>query len=168
MAFSNRIRADSRPLTRHTLSRIENGLLAAWPPMAALRRQGPLLVLFYRGYWCEHCQAQLLDIVDHAEAFQRRGIDIIAISTDESRQPPIALQHVPISMTILPDTTGQLISQLDLVDHNETRDKPVSLPAVFLLDSAGNVRFHYIGHSPDDRPRTELLLLAAEHLATRK
>ncbi len=164
MAFANGISTDSRPLTRQTLTRIQEGLLANHLPIAGR----PTLLLFYRGYWCEHCQEQLLDIVDHAEAFERRGVQIIAISTDDARQPPDALKRVSTTITVQPDPTGDLIKQLDLVDNHETRDRPVSLPAVFLLDGTGNVRFHYIGHSPDDRPRTELLLLAAESLSGRK
>ncbi len=156
-------------MTRNTLSRLQDGLLADWEPLASLGLAGqPLLVMFYRGYWCEHCQAQLLDIVDQADAFRRRGIEVVAISTDESHHPPVALQHVPATIAVLSDVDGSLIRSLDLVDHKETREKPVAVPAVFLLDSAGDVRFHYIGQSPDDRPRTELLLLAAEHLTGRK
>lgn len=161
MAPTDGISADSRPLTRETLTRIQNGLLANYLPVAGR----PTLVLFYRGYWCEHCQEQLLDIIDHAGAFERRGVQIIAVSTDDARQPPDALKQITASITVRPDPSGELIVQLDLVDCSETRDRPVSLPAVFLLDGAGNVRFHYIGQSPDDRPRTELLLLAAESLS---
>lgn len=60
-----------------------------------------------------------------------------------------------------------MIRELDLIDPFELRPRPVSLPAVFLVDDSGIVRYHYIGRAPEDRPRTELLLLAAEHMTRR-
>lgn len=66
---------------------------------------------------------------------------------------------------IVPDVDAGIINALGLVDPNEHREVPVSRPALFLVDAVGDVRYHYIGSAPDDRPRNELLLLAAEQLA---
>lgn len=139
------------------------GFLDCWPPLTGLDLNPgePLLIVFLRGFWCEYCLKQLRDLIEQAAAFQVRGVRIIAITTD-----PDVIEDVDDTFPVLVDNNGALIRKLDLVDPFEFRPVPVSLPAVFLLDGAGVVRFHYVGRSPDDRPRTELLLLAAEHLPT--
>lgn len=69
--------------------------------------------------------------------------------------------------TVLSDAGASVIRELDLIDPFELRPTPVAVPAVFLIDNAGIVRYHYVGRAPEDRPRTELLLLAAERMTRR-
>lgn len=68
------------------------------------------------------------------------------------------------AFTVLSDSGANVIRDLDLIDPFEIRPVPISLPAVFLVDGSGIVRYQYIGRAPEDRPRTTLLLLAAERM----
>lgn len=69
---------------------------------------------------------------------------------------------------VVRDQDASIVRALDLTDPLELRPVPVALPAVYLVDASRIVRYHYIGSAPEDRPRTELLVLAAEQLARRK
>ena len=126
----------------------------------------PLLIVFLRGFWCDYCRQQFQELAEQSGAFRIRGVQIVAITTDPEAGSEGIVDANGDTLPVLLDAGGALIQRLDLVDPFEFRSDPVSLPAVFLLDAAGVVRFHYVGRSPDDRPRTELLLLAAEHLPT--
>jgi peroxiredoxin len=126
------------------------------------------LVVFYRGHWCDYCNDQLRELAQSLQSFRLLGTQLIGITTDDGPGIEIMRERIDNAFPLISDMSGDTIRQLDLVDPFEFRAIPVSLPAVFLVDSAGVVRFHYIGRSPDDRPRTELLLLAAESLSTEK
>lgn len=128
----------------------------------------PYLLIFYRGYWCRHCRTQLVELSRRASTFHQHGVSIVAISTDDATGISAMNDLIRSSFAIVPDSEAALISTLGLVDPYEQRQNPVSRPALFLVDATGVVRYHYIGSAPDDRPRTELLLLAAEQLAIRK
>lgn len=122
------------------------------------------MVVFYRGLWCDYCREQLDELAGATSRFAQRGVGVLAISTDTPDDVRAMLERTDDSFPIISDGTGDLIRELDLVDPFEFRPVPVSLPAVYLIDGTGVVRFHYVGRSPDDRPRLELLLLAAESL----
>lgn len=120
------------------------------------------MVVFLRGFWCDYCRKQVDELIRLVPAFDRRNIQIIAITTD----PDAVSADLDIgSLSIYLDADGAIIRQLELTDPFEFRDVPVSLPATFLLDRNQVVRFHYVGRSPDDRPKPDLLLLAAERLS---
>lgn len=69
---------------------------------------------------------------------------------------------------IVADRDAAIVRELELVDPFEFRPAPVAVPAVFLVDDSGVVRYHYVGRAPEDRPRTELLILAAEEIDRQK
>jgi len=126
------------------------------------------LVVFYRGHWCDYCNVQLEGLAHTVGSFKLLGTQVVGITTDDQTGIEAMLQRIDNAFPLFSDSDGETIKKLDLVDPFEFRAIPVSLPAVFLLDSAGVVRYHYVGRSPDDRPRTELLLLAAERLSMEK
>jgi peroxiredoxin len=126
------------------------------------------LVVFYRGHWCDYCNAQLAELVQTMDSFALLETQVVGITTDDQAGIDVMRERIESSFPLFSDTGGEAITTLDLVDPFEFKAIPVSLPAVFLIDSGGVVRFHYVGKSPDDRPRTELLLLAAERLSMEK
>ena len=52
-----------------------------WSLAQALRR-GPVIVVFYYGYHCDHCVSQLFDLSEDAGYFQQLGAEIVALSPD--------------------------------------------------------------------------------------
>lgn len=166
MALSHRVRQDSRTLSSRPVAGERPAFLDWWNPISQVgeRAHSPVMIVFFRGFWCDYCRQQLAELANAAAAFTHLGVRIVAITTDVADDQEDSLSQTRRSFPVVIDRDGELISQLDLVDLFEFRSVPVSLPAVFLLDSAGVVRYLYIGRSPDDRPKTELLLLAAEHL----
>lgn len=92
----------------------------------------------------------------------------MAISSDDASGSALMTDVIHHAFPILVDSEAGVIRRLDLIDRNEVRRVPIAMPSVFLVDDSGAVRYHYVGAAREDRPRTELLLLAAEQMIARR
>jgi peroxiredoxin len=54
--------------------------------LSELRRDGPVVVVFYYGYYCSHCVAQLFGIHDDIAHFRELGVKVVAISADRPEE----------------------------------------------------------------------------------
>jgi peroxiredoxin len=97
-------------------------------------------------------------------AFAACGVKVVAISTDDRDGCREIEEVTGGAFAVLSDTGANAIRDLDLIDPFEIRPAPIAFPAAFLVDDSGIVRYQYVGRAPEDRPRTTLLLLAAERM----
>jgi peroxiredoxin len=49
------------------------------------RKDGPVVLVFYYGYYCNHCVSQLFALNQDIEKFQELGATVLAISADEPK-----------------------------------------------------------------------------------
>ncbi|HEY0731995.1 MAG TPA: peroxiredoxin-like family protein, partial [Chitinophagaceae bacterium] len=47
-----------------------------------LRKKGPVVVLFYRGYWCPYCNKELNRFQDSLQFITEKGATLIAITPE--------------------------------------------------------------------------------------
>lgn len=50
--------------------------------LSALLEKGPVVVVFYLGYFCDHCVAQLFGINEEIARFRELGAQVVALSPD--------------------------------------------------------------------------------------
>ncbi len=121
-----------------------------------------LLIIFFRGFWCETCQAQLGQLRDDHQEFLDRGGYTVAISAetvDRSREGQ-AGAHLPFLILCDPDLA--VIAQYGVLHRPDDQGAGIARPSVFLVDREGIVRFAHVGVEPRDRPAIGALLLALE------
>ena len=58
-------------------------------------KKGPVVVVFYLGYYCNHCVSQLFDLNEDVRYFHELGAEVIAISADPPELTPPALSVSP-------------------------------------------------------------------------
>lgn len=51
-----------------------------------LLAKGPVVLIFYYGYHCDHCVSQLFDLNEDLKYFQELGAQVVAVSADPSEQ----------------------------------------------------------------------------------
>ncbi|WP_057938588.1 peroxiredoxin-like family protein [Algoriphagus resistens] len=125
----------------------------------------PTILIFYRGGWCPFCSKQLSGLQQIAPELEKEGFQLIAISTDQ----PEGLKHTATSeklnYTLLSDADLNVSKQFGLAFKapegywdmlpKTTGGKNVDLllpvPAVFILDKNGVIRFEHI--NPDFKQR---------------
>ena len=108
-------------------------------------RGKPVVVVFYLGSDCVHCMEQLADFAKRAEEFGKRGIELVAIGSDE----PMGLRKTADKsksggMLLLADPDLKVFREWGCYDDFE--EKP--LHGTFLLDETGRMRWMEVSYEP--------------------
>ena len=125
----------------------------------AMRKQ-PTVIIFYLGFGCLHCVEQLHTFSPMIDQFNEAGINVVAISTENSEELKHGInefdKEVPIKL--LSDAEHIAFKQFRCWDDFE--DQP--LHGTFLIDGSGRVRWQDISYEPFNDP--EFLLKESTRL----
>jgi len=132
----------------------------------------PAMLIFHRGGWCPYCDMQLSELRLIEAELRSLGYQIIAITPDPPRALRARAAKESAAYQLLSDQSSALAEAFGIafrVDAALLRASSsanprtiLPVPAVFIVDAGGTVRFQYV--TPDYRvlvPK-ELLLVAAK------
>jgi peroxiredoxin len=115
-----------------------------------------VLLVFYMGHWCPHCQKQLGELNEHAGEFAARGATIVAVSTDAPADALALHDHLHLGFELYSDPDLAVITRWGAQDTATN----VAKPAVFVVEPGGAISYRHIGESQTDRPSVDQLLAA--------
>lgn len=111
------------------------------------REKRHLLVIFVRGDWCPGCHMMLRTYEKNREKFQSKNIMLLAIGPDPMDVNKEMMSKLGLEFKVLADE-GQRVAmqygvQLKEYEHiiEETYEEGIPLPASFLIDINGIVRY---------------------------
>lgn len=113
-----------------------------------------IILVVYRGDWCYFCRRQLKNFKDEYQEFQELNCAIYAVSVDPVEKNLALKQKLNLPFEILSDPEHTLKEKYTI---NIGR-KNSYLPAVFIIDVKGTIRFSYIGKGKLDRPKNKRLI----------
>ncbi|MEU4896635.1 peroxiredoxin-like family protein [Streptomyces sp. NPDC044780] len=148
-----------------------------------LLAQGPVVLTFYRGAWCPYCNIALRSLQRHHSDIAARGARLVAVSpqipdesltlsekhglvfdvlsdigSDTAKQYGIAFD--------LPDYLADLYDEigfdLQRVNHGHRRTLP--LPATYVIDRAGTIRWAFVDTDYTTRAEPADILAALDTL----
>lgn len=123
---------------------------------------GKTLLVFFRGFWCETCQAQLSEMRSELQEVIDRGGRTIAVSAESVERSRQAIERDDPAFLVLCDPDLLVISRYGVAHRPDDAGSGIARPAVFVLDGEQAVRFAHVGEDAYDRPKTEVLLLALD------
>ena len=145
----------------------------------------PAVLVFYRGGWCPYCTLQLSQLRTVIEPLKELGYQLVAISPDSPASLGATLDKQPLPYTLLSDSALELICALGIgfrvdaetieqykgygIDLEAASGKDhhvLPVPAVFVVDAAGIIQFHYV--NPDYRVRVPGSLILEAARSTRE
>lgn len=149
----------------------------------SLVKQGPLLVVFYRGGWCPYCNVQIRQLTLNYPEFKKRGVLPVLISVDETDGATLAQKTYEIPFPVLSDpnlkahTAFNVIMEVDADTAKRYKDNGLDLEAwsgrdhhkiaissAFLVDKTGVVRWANTSKDYRTRPSPEQLMEAADSI----
>jgi peroxiredoxin len=156
------VQSQSHPLLGQTAPGFElrDSSHQPWKLSDALAR-GPVVVVFYYGYYCNHCVGQLLAVHADIERFRELGATVVAVSPD----PPETTRerfrkHGPFAFPVLADPGNQIAQQYG-VFRPARADQPESLEhGTFVVGRDGRVDWAQHGDEPFTGNRTLLYEIA--------
>jgi peroxiredoxin len=129
-----------------------------------LRRRldrGPVVLVFYYGYYCNHCVAQLFALHDDVAKFRELGAEVVAVSAD----PPELTrerfrQYGAFAFPLLSDP-GNQVGRVYGVYRPAAGETPEDLQhGTFVIGRDGRVHWAHTGYQPFTGNRTLLYELA--------
>ncbi|MFG2523531.1 peroxiredoxin-like family protein [Streptomyces sp. NPDC048527] len=151
--------------------------------LSELLTHGPVVLTFYRGAWCPYCNIALRSLQQHHDAITERGAQLIAVSPqipDESLS--LAEKHAltfdvlsDIGSAIaksyglafdLPDDLAAVYDKLgfDLQHVNGGHARTLPLPATYVIDRTGTIRWAFVTADYTQRAEPADLLGALDSL----
>lgn len=151
--------------------------------LADLWQRGPLVIVFYRGGWCTYCNLQLRAWQLQSAELARLGATLVAISPQTPGNSMGTAEANALAFTVLSDSALDAANGFglaytlhpDLVDYYGSvgTDIPVlngngqwvlPVPATYVVDSAGRIRFALIEEDVRQRAEPRDVLVAIEAL----
>ncbi|ACB74386.1 peroxiredoxin-like family protein [Opitutus terrae] len=141
--------------------------------LAALVREKPTVLIFYRGGWCPYCNMHLAALVGIEDELRAAGYQLLAVSADQpmklretpdrgkihyqlfSDQEMKAADALGISFEVKPDDVRMFKEkyQIDLEAASGRTHHKLPHPAVYVVDTSGTIRFAHV--NPDYKHRLE-------------
>ncbi|MGB9380659.1 redoxin domain-containing protein, partial [Candidatus Binatus sp.] len=123
---------------------------------------GATLIYVYRGDYDAFARFELAELTAHAEDFSHAGVDILAVSTDQVERSKMLAGFLRTKIPLLSDTGESLVAPLGLVQHHRNGEPDNAIPAFFILDRNGVVRWIFTSPYYRELPRADTLLDAAK------
>jgi peroxiredoxin len=123
--------------------------------------KGPVVLVFYYGYHCDHCVSQLFGLNEDLAKFTELGATVIAVSED----PPALTaerfrQYGDFRFPVLSDPGNKIAGIYGVFKPPSGVQEKELLHGTFVLDSQGNVTWANFGEDPFIDNRTLLLELS--------
>lgn len=127
-------------------------------------RGSPVLLKFFRGYWCPYCVAELKQLDESAKAFAALGIKLVALSSDRVDELRTLQRKHHWDITLLADS--------ELVVHRQYRVdfrkftprrgpfRDLAIPTTILIGQDGRVL--WLEQTGDFRVRPQASIVLAE------
>ena len=143
--------------------------------------KAPTVLVFYRGGWCPYCNAQLAGLAKSAAQLKAMGYQIIGVSPDSPAELKKTIGKNQLDYTLVSDSKAQLIDAMGLgftvddatlvkykeygIDLEKSSGEThhiLPVPAVYLVDPSGLIKFSYVNPNYKVRLDGGVLMAAAK------
>jgi len=132
--------------------------------LKALLKKGPVVISFYRGEWCPFCNIELHALQEALPKINRLGAKLIAISPEKPDSGIVMTEKNKLTFPVLSDFKNTVARQFgivfrvgdelqdfsrtvfknDLALRNGEDSYELPVPATFVVDASGIVRFAHV------------------------
>ncbi|VTS05049.1 peroxiredoxin family protein [Tuwongella immobilis] len=121
----------------------------AWK-LADATAKGPVIVVFYYGYYCDHCVSQLFGLKKDLAKFTELGATIVAISADPVEETRARLkEYGTFGYPVLSDPENQVATRYATFTPAKSPDEEGALMhGTFVIDRAGRIVWANRGDQP--------------------
>lgn len=121
----------------------------------------PVVVVFYLGYGCSHCVAQLVSLERDLHYFRELDADIVAISADSPQHTAARFQQYGrFAFSVLSDENRRAAAEWDVFHPATEQSEELMDHGTFVVDRNGQVIWAFRGKEPFLDNRSLLQVIA--------
>lgn len=125
------------------------------------RKDGPMVLVFYLGYTCNHCVSQLFALNQDIEKFRELGAKVVAISPDATDLTRRRFKkYGSFDFAVLSDPDNKVAQTYGVYRPGKDGKKGDLMHGTFIIDRRGKVVWASYGDEPFTENRTLLIELA--------
>jgi peroxiredoxin len=136
----------------------QNGTIHRGP---ASSNAGATLIYVYRGDFDPFARFEVAELTAHDKDFRDAGVDVIAISADQIERSKMLAGFLRTTIPLLSDNSESILAPLGLVQHHRNGEPDNAIPAFFVVDRNGIVRWIFTSPYYREMPRPGTLIDAA-------
>lgn len=118
------------------------------------------VVYVYRGDYDAFARHEIADLNAIRPELRRSGADVIAISTDSIDRSKMLSNYLHSDIPLLSDEQETVVGRLGLVQKHRDGEPDNAIPAFFVLDSTGKIRWIFTSPYYRELPRPDELIAA--------
>lgn len=146
--------------------------------------KGPVVVIFYRGHWCPHCNKHLQRVQDSLHLIYATGASVVAISPQKPEYLDLMKQKTGAAFSLLYDEDYTISEAYDVTFTPEARQlftynkilmanlkksqsddtQRLPVPATYIIDTNGIIAWRQFDPDYKKRSTIEAILKALSHL----
>src|SRR5687767_6672923 len=136
-----------------------------------LLNKGKVVLIFYRGYWCPHCNKQLKKLQDSLQLIKGKGATLLAVTPEKPESIRQTVEKTNAQYSILHDEGLKIMKAYDveyeipentmtryrntgikIEEINGKNGKYLPIPAVYIIDEEQTVTYRFFELDYKKRP----------------
>jgi len=119
-----------------------------------LSKEGPFVIMFYNGYWCNFCTEHLSEFQKGLDELANKGFPIILVTPEKKKYIEETIKNTKVTFPILHDNLNYIMlnykvavkapksiaEQIDLKEINNTKDPLIPVPATYIVGKDGVIQ----------------------------
>ena len=145
--------------------------------LKSLLSKGSVVISFYRGGWCPYCNIELRALQNLLPEFEKYNTSLIAISPETPDNSLNTVEKNNLSFEVLSDIDNKVAKQFGLVfqlpddlrevyhsfnidvpKHNGNRDYELPMPATYVVNSEGIIKYAFVPEDYTERANPDEIL----------
>jgi peroxiredoxin len=118
-------------------------------------RDKKVVVVFYRGGWCPHCQKQMSRLQEAYKSFDELKAIVVGVSNEPGEAATALRDKLGLGFELYSDPELAMITKWGVEDIGQG----MSRPATFIVEPGGAIAYAKIGENAQDHPTVEQLLI---------
>lgn len=148
--------------------------------LSEIIQDGPVLIIFYRGYWCGICSRSLEEFQNEFSSLSSAGVQVIAIAPEVESNISKTVDQNNLEFSVISDKDNSIMKkynvafdvtkayqdkvikyfQTTLQEINGQEKAVLPIPATYLIDTDGKVK--YVHHNIDYSKRATVKDILAQ------
>ncbi|MGL4327720.1 MAG: redoxin domain-containing protein [Tannerellaceae bacterium] len=143
----------------------------------SLLEKGPVVLSWYRGGWCPYCNVALKGLADVNDDIKQLGATLVAITPEMPDKSLSTKEKNELPFVVLSDLNNEVARQYDLVfklddqtanryeqsfalsTYNGNANNELPIPATYIIDQKGVIRYAYINTDYKQRANPDDVLM---------